>query len=108
MNDLKDKNIIVTGATGGIGNSIVKKFYEYGANILASGTKIDKLEKLKSNSISSVSFGTEAGVFNKVGFETIVCGPGSIEQAHKPNEYIEEKQLKKCDEFLTKIIDFLY
>ena len=48
MNDLKDKNIIVTGATGGIGNSIVKKFYEYGANILASGTKIDKLEKLKS------------------------------------------------------------
>ena len=49
MNDLKNKNIIVTGATGGIGNSIVKKLYEYGANILASGTKIDKLEKLKSN-----------------------------------------------------------
>ncbi|MBD23113.1 MAG: acetylornithine deacetylase [Alphaproteobacteria bacterium] len=66
------------------------------------------LEKLKSNSISSVSFGTEAGVFNKIGFETIVCGPGSIEQAHKPNEYIEEKQLKKCEDFLTKIIDFLY
>ena len=66
------------------------------------------LDKLKSNSVNSVSFGTEAGVFNKVGFETIVCGPGSIEQAHKPNEYIEEKQLKKCDEFLTKIIDFLY
>jgi len=66
------------------------------------------LEKLKSNSISTVSFGTEAGVFNKVGFETIVCGPGSIEQAHKPNEYIETIQLKKCDEFLTKIIDFLY
>ncbi len=49
MNDLKNKNIIVTGASGGIGNSIVKKLYEYGANILASGTKVDKLEKLKSN-----------------------------------------------------------
>ena len=49
MNDLKNKNIIVTGATGGIGNSIVKKLYECGANILASGTKIDKLQKLKSN-----------------------------------------------------------
>ena len=49
MNDLKNKNIIVTGATGGIGNSIVKKLYEHGANILASGTKVDKLEKLKSN-----------------------------------------------------------
>ena len=64
------------------------------------------MKKLESNSISAVSFGTEAGVFNKVGFETIVCGPGSIEQAHKPNEFIEDKQLKKCDEFLTKIIDF--
>ena len=49
MSDLKNKNIIVTGASGGIGNSIVKKLYEHGANILASGTKIEKLEDLKSN-----------------------------------------------------------
>lgn len=49
MYDLKNKNIIVTGASGGIGNSIVKKLYEIGANILASGTKIEKLEGLKSN-----------------------------------------------------------
>ena len=48
MSDLKDKNIIVTGASGGIGNSIVKKLCENGANILASGTKLEKLEKLKS------------------------------------------------------------
>ena len=47
MNDLKDKNIIVTGASGGIGNSIVKKLNESGANILASGTRIEKLEELK-------------------------------------------------------------
>jgi len=47
MNDLKNKNIIVTGASGGIGNSIVKKLYEVGANVLASGTKIEKLEELK-------------------------------------------------------------
>ena len=43
MNDLKDKNIIVTGASGGIGNSIVKKLYEGGANILATGTKIETI-----------------------------------------------------------------
>jgi 3-oxoacyl-[acyl-carrier protein] reductase len=49
MNDLKDKNIIVTGATGGIGNSIIKKLSEAGANILASGTKIEKLDELKRN-----------------------------------------------------------
>ena len=48
MNDLKDKNIIVTGASGGIGNSIVKKLNDSGANILASGTKVEKLEDLKS------------------------------------------------------------
>ena len=48
MKDLKNKNIIITGASGGIGNSIVKSFYEYGANVLASGTKIEKLEDLKS------------------------------------------------------------
>jgi len=47
MNDLKNKNIIITGASGGIGNSIVKKLYEVGANVLASGTKIEKLEELK-------------------------------------------------------------
>ena len=47
MNDLKENNIIVTGATGGIGNSIVKKLYDAGANILATGTKDEKLEELK-------------------------------------------------------------
>ncbi len=47
MNDLENKNIIVTGATGGIGNSIIKKLHKNGANILASGTKIEKLEELK-------------------------------------------------------------
>tara|TARA_B100001093_G_scaffold476369_1_gene502700 strand:+ start:741 stop:1478 length:738 start_codon:yes stop_codon:yes gene_type:complete len=49
MNDLKNKNIIVTGATGGIGNSIIKKLYENGANVLASGTRIEKLEEIKKN-----------------------------------------------------------
>ena len=47
MNDLKGNNIIVTGATGGIGNSIIEKLYDTGANILATGTKDEKLEQLK-------------------------------------------------------------
>jgi 3-oxoacyl-[acyl-carrier protein] reductase len=49
MSNLKKKNIIVTGASGGIGNAIIKKLSEEGANILASGTKIEKLEELKKN-----------------------------------------------------------
>ena len=49
MNSLKNKNIIVTGASGGIGNSIVQKLYDSGANVLATGTRIEKLEELKKN-----------------------------------------------------------
>ena len=48
MSDLKNKNIIITGATGGIGNSIIERLSESGANIMASGTKLEKLELLKS------------------------------------------------------------
>ena len=47
MTDLKDKNIIVTGASGGIGSSIVEKLNIAGANILASGTKKERLDKIK-------------------------------------------------------------
>ena len=47
MSDLNDKNIIVTGASGGIGNSIIEKLIHAGANILASGTKVEKLDELK-------------------------------------------------------------
>ena len=47
MNSLKDKNIIVTGASGGIGNSIVERLNQNGANILVTGTRIEKLEELK-------------------------------------------------------------
>ena len=58
MNDIKNKNIIVTGASGGIGNSIVKKLYEAGANVLASGTRKEKLEELKNiyNNIKILDF----------------------------------------------------
>jgi len=45
--DLKDKKILITGATGGIGHSLVKKFHQLGSTILATGTNVDKLDKLK-------------------------------------------------------------
>ena len=58
MNSLKNKNIIVTGASGGIGSSIVEKLYENGSNILATGTKDEKLEELKKkfNNIKTLKF----------------------------------------------------
>ena len=66
------------------------------------------LKLLRKNNTSTVSFGTEAGVFSDLGFETIVCGPGSIKQAHKPNEYIDINQLKKCEIFLLNLVGELY
>jgi 3-oxoacyl-[acyl-carrier protein] reductase len=58
MKDLENKNIIVTGASGGIGNSIVEKLNDCGANVLASGTRVEKLEELKSkfNKIKILKF----------------------------------------------------
>ena len=55
---LKDQNIIITGASGGIGNAIVKIFNDSGANIVASGTRIEKLEELKSKfkSVKTLKF----------------------------------------------------
>jgi len=55
------------------------------------------------NSREVVSFGTEAGLFQEVGISTVVCGPGSIEQAHKIDEFIELNELKKCLIFLDGI-----
>ena len=50
-----------------------------------------------------VSFGTEAGLFQEIGISTVVCGPGSIEQAHKIDEFIELSEIKKCLSFLNGI-----
>ena len=62
------------------------------------------LKNLNTNITGAVSFGTEAGVFNKIPIETIVCGPGNIDQAHKPNEFIEKEQLTKCHTFLNNFL----
>jgi len=86
MNDVKDKNIIVTGASGGIGNSIIKKLSEAGANILASGTRIEKLEELKKN------------------FEKIKILKFDISQSDKIEEFIENAT-KELDGSLDGIVN---
>ncbi len=55
------------------------------------------------NSREVVSFGTEAGLFQEIGISTVVCGPGSIEQAHKIDEFIELNEIKKCLKFLDGV-----
>ena len=56
------------------------------------------------NAGQSVNYGTEAGVYQKFGLPTIICGPGAIEQAHTADEWIAIEQLDACDKFIEKII----
>lgn len=54
--------------------------------------------------IKKVSYATEAGLFQKAGIPTIVCGPGSIVEAHKANEFVSLEQLDKCEQFLRRVV----
>jgi acetylornithine deacetylase len=51
-----------------------------------------------------VAFGTEAGLIQQAGMPAIVCGPGSIDQAHKPNEFIAISQLAQCEAFMDRLL----
>ena len=65
------------------------------------------LRLTRSNRTIAVSFATEAGHFQAAGLPTIVCGPGSIDQAHKPDEFVDEAQLAACLDFLQSLADDL-
>ena len=54
-------------------------------------------------SFQAVPFGTEAGYFKDAGIDTMLCGPGSIDQAHKPDEFIELDQVSECERFLSRL-----
>jgi acetylornithine deacetylase len=59
-----------------------------------------------ANTAHAVSFGTEASLFQEAGIPTVICGPGSIDQAHKPNEFIDLDQIEACIAFLRKLTDW--
>ncbi|MDP2619722.1 MAG: acetylornithine deacetylase [Hyphomicrobiales bacterium] len=82
-----------------------------GVNVpaLAPGTD-EPAEKLAlrltdRNDTLAVSYGTEAGLFRRAGIPTVVCGPGDIAVAHRPDEYIEKDQLAACTRFLRRLIE---
>ena len=56
------------------------------------------------NTTGKVAYGTEAGLFQQAGIPTVVCGPGSIDQAHKPDEFITLDQIAACEAFLRRLI----
>ena len=60
-----------------------------------------------SNSTGKVSYGTEGGFYQAAGIPTIVCGPGHIEQAHQPDEFVAQSELDACDSFIRRLADRL-
>lgn len=61
----------------------------------------------QSSAFGTVAFGTEGGLFDQVGIPTVVCGPGSMDQGHKPDEFIALEQLNGCDAMLIRLADYL-
>lgn len=60
-----------------------------------------------SRDFSTVAFGTEGGLFAQAGIATVICGPGSMEQGHKPDEFVSLEQLAICDGLLAKLADWM-
>jgi len=68
-----------------------------------SPAEVLALQCAHANSTHTVSFCTEAGHFQAIGIPAVVCGPGNIEQAHKPDEFIAVEQLRKCEVFMQRL-----
>ncbi|MGK9419666.1 acetylornithine deacetylase [Pseudomonas cedrina] len=60
-----------------------------------------------SRAFGTVAFGTEGGLFDAVGIPTVVCGPGSMDQGHKPDEFVKVEQLAGCDAMLRRMLDWI-
>src|SRR5713226_8512710 len=60
-----------------------------------------------ANAVGKVSFAAEAGLFQEADIPTVICGPGSIDVAHKPNEYIALDQVRQCERFMRRLMDHL-
>ncbi|AZF00558.1 Acetylornithine deacetylase [Pseudomonas orientalis] len=60
-----------------------------------------------SREFGTVAFGTEGGLFDAVGIPTVVCGPGSMDQGHKPDEFVSLQQLRGCDAMLQRMLNWL-
>lgn len=60
-----------------------------------------------SSDFGTVAFGTEGGLFDAAGIPTVVCGPGSMDQGHKPDEFVSVEQLQGCDAMLQRLADYL-
>jgi len=68
--------------------------------VIAYTRAINPIDRIGDN----VSFGTEAGLFDDIGISCLVCGPGSIDQAHKPDEFVKREQMAYCDQMIENLV----
>jgi acetylornithine deacetylase len=66
------------------------------------------LKLSRSTTVGKVSYGTEAGLFQQMGVPTVICGPGDIAEAHRPNEFVALDQLAQCERFMDRILETGY
>ncbi len=88
----------------------VQKIVDYpGLDLAADHPAVTFMKRLLGrNDHSKVSYGTEAGVFSsRAGIVSLVCGPGSIEQAHKADEFLALSEIEKCHAFLHRLMESL-
>ena len=62
----------------------------------------------RNSQVGKVSYGTEAGLFQQMGVPAVICGPGDIAEAHRPNEFVALEQLAQCESFMNRILDSGY
>jgi acetylornithine deacetylase len=66
------------------------------------------LQLSRNSRVGKVSYGTEAGLFQRMGVPSVICGPGDIAQAHGPNEFVTLEQLAQCERFMDRILETGY
>ena len=66
------------------------------------------LKLSKQSAVGKVSYGTEAGLFQQMGVPSVICGPGDIAEAHRPNEFVALDQLAQCEAFMNRILETGY
>ena len=66
------------------------------------------MELSRNSTVGKVCYGTEAGLFQKMGVPAVICGPGDIAEAHRPNEFVALEQLAQCEAFMNRILDTGY
>ena len=83
---------------------VIGRVYILLSNQALNNLKLDLIKKISGNStLGTVSYAAEAGQFSEEGFQTVICGPGDIAQAHRANEFIAIEQLEQCLKMLEKL-----